>query len=1050
MKPKALLLTLGLLPICSAHAQPVAPAATETKPEENNDQVVQLEAVSVTGSNIKRMDQEKVLPVSVFSAAQIQTRDSTTPSDLLLAIPEITNIPQNETGLGAVGGRGGNANVALRGLESANTLVLLNGRRLPFFPFNTSSVNVNSLPTFGIAQVEVLRDGASAIYGSDAVAGVINYVTDKKPKGTQMSVRYGVTEHGGGMDIKGDFGTGVSFADGKGTLLINAGAYYRDKIFLGERDISKSTDHTAMARPPFDASGSYQGQSATAANVYAQFYLGTSTTTTAPSRYFYPTSGVAGDTPALQTTAIPKSLWFNANPYIVGQPMAERYTLYNRLDYDLTKSLHAFVEVEGYLANSLTGRAPITLSVGDSRHPQSAGQSTGVYLSIGNPYNPYGSRFYDVNGAPNSDGTARLTGTPQEVTLTNILMTDGGPDKIRANESSYRVVSGLSGTFGTSSWTWESAVNIGGVRAADLSVNAIRQSKLYEAGQRTDATAWNPFGYTFKVVSGAVVADQKYVNPDSVKKTYTMSANRFGHSKLASWDARFGGNVVDLWAGPVAFSTGLEWRYEFKEDHKDPYVSFNPPGTGLDPADNDILVTSPKADYAASRTIASAFAETVVPLIATKNDFKYTNTLEMNASVRYERYSDFGNTTKPKFGLNWRPIPAVMIRASLNKGFRAPDLASLYQPAAFSVASPPGVRDTARDNIKVAALGTRDDQFLTRTYSLPTPDLQAEQSEGRSVGVVFDVPKIKGLSLTVDYWEIRQKSLIVTQTVSAGLDESKLRAFTQAQLATGKPIMSIDVGFHETPDGPNTYQGDPFLLRNAVTQADRDLFAQIYASGKIPNDQLIAPLGTPVGSISKLVNSIGNNFTNGFDYSVGYNLPRMSIGQFRFSTEWSQFLNKYTRLTPSIGKNDDLISMQVSRWKSNTTLQWRKGGWDASINGTFITQVRTGASATLAQYTSSGMPDYIKPVTVVSATGTPVISYFERGEDKWQFNTGLSYRFGPQANPWVRRTTVRFGINNILDEDPPLQNTTGAGYNGNIGQSLWVGRAYSFAVSRDF
>jgi hypothetical protein len=208
-------------------------------------------------------------------------------------------------------------------------------------------------------------------------------------------------------------------------------------------------------------------------------------------------------------------------------------------------------------------------------------------------------------------------------------------------------------------------------------------------------------------------------------------------------------------------------------------------------------------------------------------------------------------------------------------------------------------------------------------------------------------------------------------------------------------------------------------------------------------------MGTPVGSFAEQVNSTGNNFTNGLDYNIGYNLPRTPIGQFRLSTEWSQFLNKFTKTKPGYAKNDELIQMTTGRWKSSAVLQWRKGGWDASVNGTFESQVKTGATATQALVAAAGFPDYVKAYTSISSANVATVVYAERGTDKIQTNVGVGYRFGAESNMWVRRTSFRLGINNIFDIDPPLQNTTSSGYGGSIGSSLWIGRAYSFTVSKD-
>jgi iron complex outermembrane receptor protein len=1018
---------LGALTLQSMVAQ-TAPATADGAAKKEDVQV--LEAFVTTGSNIKRLDQEKTLPVSIFTTETIEARDSATPMDMLAGIPQITNIPNNETSTNAVAARGGNANVALRGLGAANTLIVLNGRRMPFHPFNTSAVNVNTLPTSGIQQIEVLRDGASSIYGSDAVAGVINYVTKKNPTGGEYSVRYGVTEHGGGMDGKLDVSYGTMFAKGKGTWITSLSLYNRDAIYLREREYSKSGNKAPGARAPFNVAGSSY-DTTTATSIWPSFIV----TGLSGTRWFFPASGVATDTPSLTTTALPRNLYADYNNYTVGQPISARGSLYNRVEYDLTDSIRAFAEIGAYAAKSRTTRQPITLSSSDAV----------VVLSADNPYNPYGSRFYSPTGANNADGTARLTGTPASVTMATLLLTEGGPEKIQGDDNQYRTLAGLTGKVGTTSWTWETAAMLGGVYATDKAINSVRESALKAAALRTDATAWNPFGYTFKVANGAVVVDKPYTNPQSVQDAYTVSANRYGHSKIASYDLRFSGEVVDLWAGPIATSTGLEWRYEFKEDHKDPYASLNPVDSGLDPTNNDILVMSPKVNYAASRTIASVFAETVVPLIAPKNKLSFTQSLEFSASARIERYSDFGNTTKPKFGLTWKPVSRLMVRASLNKGFRAPDLADLYQPPSFTVGSPPGTRDTVRNNfLTQTSVGLpADAQVLAKTYSLGNPGLQPEESEGRSIGIAVDVPKVKGLSFTVDYWEITQNNLIVAKGRDATLDDQLLRQYTQAQLAAGKNVNDIDIGYRVTPgDTSGNYKGDPNTLRLPVTAADKALYTT--ANAKLSPANQMAPVGQWVGSVSQTINSTGRNFTNGFDFSVAYSIPRTPIGQFRISTEWSEFLNKFTKDTPTDIKDDDIISLTIPKWKGSSTVQWRKENWSSSLNLTYTGMVRSGATTTAANYAVLNNPGYIR---VINNNGT--ISYVEEGKDTTQLNGSVSYRFPKDANRWFRDKTVRLGINNLLDQKPNPTNAA-AGYSGTTGSSLWVGRAYTLTVSGTF
>lgn len=1014
-----------------APAPVAAPGAPKAKEE---DDVLMMEAFVTTGTTIKRVDNEAVLPVTLFNVEKISARDSTTSMDLLVSIPQITSIPANETSTNAVASRGGNASASLRAIGAENTLVLFNGRRVPFNPISAtppvSTVNINVLPTVGLQQIEVLRDGASALYGSDAVAGVINYITDNNVKGTTVSVRYGVTEHGGGSDIQGTMNFGKIFAGGKGRWVTTLNAYTRDKIMLSDREVSASADRLSQARAPWNVAGSvYDGRQST--TQWTTFRLG-SNAVSGTVYYFYPVNG----TPAITTTAMPRDLYANYNKDTVGQPSSTRTSMFTRVEYDLTPNLTAFGEVLTYYSKSTTGRQPITLTSSDAR----------VTLSADNPYNPFGSAFYNATGAG-----GKIASAPSAITVASKLLVEGGNERVEASDQVYRVLGGVKGKIGDSTWRWESAAMAGGYRITDQSKNSVRESLLKAAAQRTDASAWNPFGYTFKLLNGQVVVDSPYTNPSSVQNSYTQSADRVGHSKLASLDAHVTGEVFNLWAGPLSATFGGEWRYEQKADYKPEYVGMNPTtDASVTQGDNDILVMSPKYNYQASRTIASAFAETNVPLASKSKKLLWVDSFDITGSIRYERYSDFGNATKPKVGVNAKPLSWLLVRASYNEGFRAPDLTAMKQPTSFTVATPPGNRDTVRNNYFTGAGLSSDTQVLNRTYSLPNPSLTPEESKGFSTGIVIEVPKVKGLSLTVDYWEIKQQNLIFSQTRNAANDEALLRAYTQQQLAAGKDILAIDVGSRSSADSAGNYVGDPYTLRAAPTADDIAKFKQTYAT--LPREQWIAPVGQWLGATTQLVNGTGNAFTNGFDYELDYNFKSTALGSFRFTSTWSEFLNKFTKDSPTDPKNDDVTAMLLPKWKTNTTLQWRKGPWGGTISATYQSDIRTNAQTNATGYASAGSPSYIKVIFNDGQT-----YYYEEGQDQLQVNLGFSYRFDHSHNPWIRNTTFRIGVNNLFDEKPALvvANDAGtsanlSGYSGGTGSSLWIGRAYSLSITREF
>ncbi len=213
------LAALALAFAATAFAQTAPAPSSPSKPEET----IKLEAFSVTGSNIKRLDYEKALPVTILGTSEIEIRDASQPSDLLSALPQVTGLPGNETATLGATARGDNSTISLRGVASSNTLILLNGRRLAPHPITQSeagvptlSTNVNQLPNRGLERVELLRDGASSIYGTDAVAGVVNYTTEKNFRGTELAYRFGETRYGDGQEYRATLTHGLDFAKGQG------------------------------------------------------------------------------------------------------------------------------------------------------------------------------------------------------------------------------------------------------------------------------------------------------------------------------------------------------------------------------------------------------------------------------------------------------------------------------------------------------------------------------------------------------------------------------------------------------------------------------------------------------------------------------------------------------------------------------------------------------------------------------------------------------------------------------------------------------------------
>lgn len=1013
------------LPAQAANPPPADPAASSAV-----EDTVKLEAFTVTGSNIKRFEIEKVLPVTIFSRDLIDSRNALTPVELLTALPQITNVPLNESTSGGANSRGDNANINLRGIGASYSLVLLNGRRLAPHPATSpdagqlaSYVNVNQLPTQGLERIDVLRDGASSIYGSDAVAGVINYVTRKDYRGTELRARVGLPEHGGGESYQGTLTHGRAFAKGRARYLTTLDYVKRNDISYADRSRTKNADHSALAPPPFNVPGSAFDDRATV-GIWPTFRIGSGTAT----NYFRPVNGTPTLTATAPTRAGNPEYFFNITAFQnLGQTSTERVNWFNNLEVDLNDRITAFADISFYHSDTTLIRQPININgpTADRLAP----------LSVDNPFNPYGSRFYHPTGAPNADGTARLTGTPQPVTLLALAFHENGPEDVDVRSGVYRAVAGLRGKV-FDQWSWETGALYTRAYVSDISNHAIRESALLNALQRTDNTAFNPFSHTFRVQGNAVVADQPYTNPRSVLDTFVQIWRRNGLTSIASGDARASGPVFRYWGNTVSIAVGGEVRREEFRDDRPPFVGINPPGSGLNPDDNDFILASPKPNSEGDRTIYSGYLETVIPVVSPEKKLFALHSLELTASARYEDYSDFGTTTRPKFGLNWRPYPGLMVRASFNRGFAAPNLPTLYAPTQFTVDSLPGRVDPYRQQ----TLG--DPAYVMRNYSSGNARLKPVTSEGRSAGIVLEVPKVKGLSVTADYWEIDQKDVVGSRTDTQILesDNALLRAYTAAQLAAGRAIGDIDLG-----SGTANYRGDPAIVRNAPTAQDTAAFAA-YNAGR-PSSQQAAVVGT-VFSRSAPYENVAQSFASGVDLSLAYLLPSLPIGRVSFNTDWSYLIRNYQRRAGAGGVLNFIEKMDVdgtTRWRGAGTVTWRRNQWNGNVSAYYIgTFADTTATTTATVYENLGRPRHIS-----RQFDSGNFLYRYRVRDVISYNAAIGYRFNRDANKWLRNTSVRLGVVNLTDKEPPLTPDT-AGYSTSVHASLFPGRTWSVELTRQF
>lgn len=1034
---------------------PVAPRAQTAPAPTPASETIKLEAFTVTGSNIRRIDQEATLPVSVLDFDDLDVRAAPTAAELLQLLPNGGVLSLSETNVLGADARGDNTSLNLRGIGSGNTLVLVNGRRLAPHPISQSeggvpslAVNVNQLPTAAIKRVEVLRDGASAIYGADAAAGVVNTILRRDYDGYDASIRGSLTAGGGAEDWRATVSGGELFNGGKTSLIAMIDVYHRELLGTRDRKFSRDADVRRVrdvkepwsttdndfdnrssasqfgnfVRGAFDASGNFVGaRPAGNAGISTSTTPSTALTTSTGGAFFMvPIAGggvgTRQTTPSRAVTSVERDYYYNLNEYRVILPQTDRLNVYTALNHTFSNRLAAFGEVAYYRADSTNNRDPAAVDATDD---------VNIYVGASNPWNPFGSRFYSSTGAPNADGTARITGAPSDVLIaggTGVRPREFKAKEINVLSQSSRTVGGLRGsTF--ADFEWESAVLYSRAWTRDEEFNNIRHSRLQTALLRPDATAFNPFGYTFRNVGGLIQVDQPYTNPAAVVDPLYDTFIREGRTELATWDAKINGTLFDFFGGRVGSASGVESRWESYKDWRPAFAGLNPAG---DPTpnlprgnDNDFIGLSPNLNLASERDVISGYTELLVPFFGKKNRLPLLHTLEVSLAGRYEKFSDFGDAFKPKYGAAWRPSANVLVRGSYNESFRAPNLVQTNtSPLQRSVT---GVTDPYRSEVT----GLITDGSTNRTvFRQGNASLKPEEANTTTFGIAIEVPRIKGLTFTIDWWRINQNKVIDNLGAGGTLlrDEQLLDAYTQAQIAGGANANAVN-----TNSGTAGYQGSTKVTRAPVTQEDRDSYA-LFNSTR-PASAQRAPVGRVISVIDDYLNLAGRDL-EGFDMAVSYRLPKLPLGQFTIKGE-ATYNRKFDEKLDEFSEVETVLAEDGrAEWRGNASVTWRQGNWSAGWFGEFYggsmdpgAAISTGAAGQ-AQYEALGKPSYIKVFNDIGG----VVRYRWWIEDVIQQNVYVQHRFGKKKN-FLRDVTARFGVTNLTNEEPPLADES-RGYQG--------------------
>jgi len=982
----------------SAHAwaQTAPPAGAEP---------TEIEAVVVVGSQIKGAKVNAALPVTVVGEDQIGASGAVSGDELFRSIPQMGDVNFNAQYLpgSSNSARGDVGSVNLRNLGIGNTLVLLNGRRVVTHPTSQANdnlvpvltYNTSAIPVTGLKRLEVLRDGAAAIYGADAVAGVVNTVLRDDVDGLTASSQYGFAE---GTNLKeynfNAFG-GKNFADGRGNVSAFVSYDQRTRMRSTDQDYTASSDRRPLfAGTRFDGVASLDGRSTTTPWAYVQTpqSFGTvrqgTTALTSSAGYFHiqPSTfagcqlnisgGMCIDDGALATSAADRDLRFNsASLGTTVIPELKRTNVFLTGHYDISDDLTVFGELGLYHAKTSALQAPIaTLSSGVISIPAS------------NYWNPFGPVTF-ANGTANPNRLPNLnvpaSGLP--LTLRGYTFADLGLTHVDVTNDQYRVLGGVRGRkFG---FDWESALVYSEATADDISDN-ISNTKLYAQLALSTPDAYNVFnGSDINNPSGADTTRNSEAAIDAIR----VKIKRRTKSTLASWDFKVSRpDLFSLPAGDVGVASGVEVRRETQMDDRDKRIdgtiTFTDPISGA--VLSDLINSSMNPDTKGHRSVASTYIEFAVPLVSPEMSIPLVHRLDLQLAGRYEHYSDFGNTAKPKIAGAWDLIDGVRIRGSWAKGFRAPNLEQINA----TVVSRSNTRtdyafceaDLRAKRITSFAGCSRS--LLTTARRAGNPDLDPEESETLSYGVVLEpkfIPSEYGrLTFTVDYWKVKQTGLI-------------------GVFGEGNALI-LDYLLRQSGSS------NPNVIRAAPTADDIAAF----------KDTGLAAAGQVLYVNDKYTN-LQPQDVEGLDLGLMYRLNTDKLGDFDLNVNAAHLIKYYQ--SPSPGIAELLAARSAGKINAGTTING--GGNLLRQNGKTDWKVSASLTWRYKQLTVGGFTQYIgdyNDTALLDSAGSPWVV-----DSQITANLYGEYDFA-QAN-----TKLRLGVRNLTDKDPPLSS---AGYDGTVYQ----------------
>ena len=862
----------ALAGVClAAIAQPAA--AQQATPLDVATDAEPASEIVVTGSRIQRADAASVGPLLTITPADIERSGTASPGELLQRLPA-AGVSLNSNG--TQGTSYGASSINLRylggGEGSGNrVLVLVNGHRWVdgvgqrgFRDF----VDLNTIPMGMIEGIEVLKDGASAIYGADAIAGVVNIKTVTPFDGIRASGRAALTDQGDGQEYTGILNVGKRWD--RASVILSASYFRSYPIRTDARDL------TRVSLVPLTAVGTSPAGLFILPGLSNNAYFGTATGFGATATPVTATGGAIGTgnqaDNAFRTASLPGDFYNTQAQGIYSTGPSERYGFYGRLGYEISDDIDFYGEALWNRRKSNQLFSPVLLDIGGT-----AGTVRGFGIPNNQAFNPFGT----ANGVPLANAVAFPA--TSAFRIRKVLTDVGNRNNIQDVETA-RFAAGLNGRFELfgNRWTWDVFGSYAKNHIDTIAENGVNYDNLF-LGLGNAATCAATAGCVPVNLFGPMTPQAA----NFIRFT-TVEANV---TELYNAAANITGTLFALPAGDVGLAVGYEYRKNKGADFPDPVANAAP--LFLDRTLYTKTTAQTRTPTVGSYDLHEVYGELSVPIL---KDSSLGKAFDISLAGRYSDYSTVGSKATFKAGAGYRPIEGLLLRGTYAQGFRAPSLNELFQGArqtSFQGVDPcNGGSNAARPGCAGVPAGYNQINFnlngLIPGTIAGNRNLRPETSDSVSAGIA--ITPVSGLSLTVDYYWIKIKNAIASQSATQILQLCALRGGVFCDL----------------------------VRRDAGTGAVLDLLQG-----------------------AQNLNSIT---TDGVDATLRYDF-NTSVGKFGAVVDAS-YLNKFRTVSPNPATGGTIVDERAGkgdqprstypRWKGQASLTWANDDADVVLRGRYI------------------------------------------------------------------------------------------------------------------